>query len=240
MHNYIVSWSGGKDSCLALHHAHALFKKPHALLTMMTEDNLRSRSHGLSREVIAMQAELMGVSSLFFAASWADYEKVFANALIALKSDNITTAVFGDIKIAHDPIFSHHRAFADKMGIQASMNVYEPLWELSLHEVVEQFLSSEISATIVAIKNFKGAKKFLGTTLTRDVCEDFAQRGLHPLGERGEFHTVVTKCPLFSDELKLVHNAPVLRDGYWFLDVALREGSHFVRDASIIGDNALA
>ncbi len=47
-----VSWSGGKDSYLALHRTLGAFDVQ-ALLTMFTEDGTRSRSHGLRPEVEA-------------------------------------------------------------------------------------------------------------------------------------------------------------------------------------------
>jgi len=53
-----VSWSGGKDSYLALHRAAAAFDV-RALLRMFTEDGTRSRSHGLRPQVVARQASLL-------------------------------------------------------------------------------------------------------------------------------------------------------------------------------------
>ncbi|HUV60630.1 MAG TPA: hypothetical protein VMW71_00475, partial [Thermoplasmata archaeon] len=41
------SWSGGKDSCLALFRALGSGLRPTVLLTMLTETGERSRSHGL-------------------------------------------------------------------------------------------------------------------------------------------------------------------------------------------------
>jgi hypothetical protein len=46
------SWSGGKDSALALYEAIAHGAWPRLLISMMTEGGQRSRSHGLSREVL--------------------------------------------------------------------------------------------------------------------------------------------------------------------------------------------
>ncbi|MGB2826197.1 MAG: adenosine nucleotide hydrolase, partial [Thermoplasmata archaeon] len=46
------SWSGGKDSCLALHRSIKAGMKPSVLLTMLTEEGRRSRSHGLTVDVL--------------------------------------------------------------------------------------------------------------------------------------------------------------------------------------------
>jgi len=55
------SWSGGKDSCLALHRAAAGGAIPQALLTLFTEDETRTRSHGLHRSVVEAQAASLGL-----------------------------------------------------------------------------------------------------------------------------------------------------------------------------------
>src|SRR4051794_41678884 len=52
-----LSWSGGKDSALALH---ALPEKPVALLTTVTEDYGRVSMHGVRRELVREQAEAAG------------------------------------------------------------------------------------------------------------------------------------------------------------------------------------
>ncbi len=58
--SYFVSWSGGKDSCLALYRATQLYGKPYCLVNMLTEDAFRSRSHRLSKLVLEEQARLLG------------------------------------------------------------------------------------------------------------------------------------------------------------------------------------
>src|SRR6476469_3652737 len=68
------SWSGGKDSALALHEAQRAGAEPRLLVSMMIESGERSRSHGLSREVLAAQAEAVGLPIEFGAASWSGYE----------------------------------------------------------------------------------------------------------------------------------------------------------------------
>ena len=63
------SWSGGKDSALALHHALGEGAEPGLLVTMLTEGGERSRSHGLRRELLEAQAASIGVPIAFAAAT---------------------------------------------------------------------------------------------------------------------------------------------------------------------------
>ena len=53
MTQVFISWSGGKDSCLAAYLATADGLEARYLANTVTEDGRRSRSHGLSSELRA-------------------------------------------------------------------------------------------------------------------------------------------------------------------------------------------
>ena len=91
-----VSWSGGKDSYLALHRAARVFDVQ-ALLTMFTEDGRRSRSHGLRPEVLARQASLLNLRLVSGRGSWTTYEAEFKRVLRELASDGFSHVICGDI-----------------------------------------------------------------------------------------------------------------------------------------------
>src|SRR5438128_8303538 len=91
-----VSWSGGKDSYLALYRAAASFDIQ-ALITMFTEDGTRSRSHGLRPEVVARQASLLNLPLLSGRGSWKTYEEEFKRVLRELAASGLSHVIFGDI-----------------------------------------------------------------------------------------------------------------------------------------------
>src|SRR4029078_3965688 len=90
------SWSGGKDSCLALHRMLARGGPIACLVTMFTEDGQRSRSHGLARDVLQAQAVAIGVPLLSAAATWDEYEAEFVRLLRTSNASGVERAVFGD------------------------------------------------------------------------------------------------------------------------------------------------
>ena len=55
-----VSWSGGKDSSLALHRALEMGLEVGCLFSMLDEDGLRSRSHYIERSILKSQALTLG------------------------------------------------------------------------------------------------------------------------------------------------------------------------------------
>src|SRR3954465_7019849 len=97
--NLCCSWSGGKDSCLALYRALRGGRPLSCLVTMFTEDGERSRSHGLPKGVLEAQAASLGVPLLSAAASWDSYEAAFVELLRQAKASGAEAAVFGDIDI---------------------------------------------------------------------------------------------------------------------------------------------
>lgn len=96
---FFCSWSGGKDSCLALYHAIQCGGVPKFLLTMMADERDRSRSHGLSKKLLEEQARQLGIPIIFRKASWDEYEKIFIEAIREFKAQGIGAGVFGDIDV---------------------------------------------------------------------------------------------------------------------------------------------
>jgi uncharacterized protein (TIGR00290 family) len=216
---YFVSWSGGKDSCLALQRAIQDYGKPHYLITMLTEEGERSRSHGLKRSILQAQADLLGVTILFYDTSWENYEETFINALQELRAQGIEGGVFGDIKIAYNLDWIAHCEWAQKVCAAANMTAQEPLWNDSEESLIASFLESGIMAKIIAVKNNCVDTSYLGEILTAQIINELIEQGTHPLGETGEFHTLVIDSPLFASPLKVIGQDHVLRDGYWYLDL---------------------
>ena len=210
---FFCSWSGGKDSSLALHHAIVSGGIPKALLTMMTEEGQRSRSHGLPVALIQRQAMALGIPLILRKASWNDYERTFSHALGELKADGIDCGVFGDIDLAPN------REWVERVCLAASIRAYEPLWQRARHDLLDELLQLGFEATIIAVKQSVLDSSFLGRTLDRRVIGELADAGIDPSGEEGEYHTVVTNGPVFSCAIEIESRDQVVRDGYCFLDV---------------------
>jgi len=216
---FFCSWSGGKDSCLALYRAKANGAIPSYLVTMLVEDGTRTRSHGLAVAVVQQQATSLGIPLAAAATSWSEYEASFIDVLQRLRMEHIGAGVFGDIDI------DHHRAWEQKVCEAAQLQAYLPLWKSERKLLLQEFLNLGFSATIVAAKAEALGPEFLGRTLDDELIERFVEQGIDPSGENGEYHTVVTDGPLFAHPLVLAPGETVLRDGYWFLDLKIRPAS---------------
>jgi diphthine-ammonia ligase len=213
------SWSGGKDSCLALHRALSEGGQLTCLVTMLTEDGERSRSHGLAREVLEAQAASIGVPLLTASASWDDYELAFIDLLRQAKSRGATTAVFGDIDIPR------HRQWEESVCQKAGLTAVLPLWQHDRMALLDHWWSAGFEARIVVARDGLVDRHYLGRILDPPTTAELAATGIDPCGENGEFHTLVTAGPLFRHPLQIELREQVLKGGCWFQDLAIPEAS---------------
>jgi diphthine-ammonia ligase len=211
---FFCSWSGGKDSSLALHHAILGGGKPRYLLTMMSDDGHGSRSHGLPRSLLEEQARRLGIPIVFRAASWTEYENVFSAALEDFRAKGITDGVFGDIDI------QDHRDWCQRVCSARGIRARHPLWQRPRRELLEEFIALGFQATLVVVQADKMGPVWLGRSIDARAIQELEQLGVDPSGELGEYHTVVTDGPIFHAGLKLIPREPVLHDGHWFLSVS--------------------
>src|SRR4029450_10614756 len=91
-----ISWSGGKDCCLAMLRAWHSFDVV-AMVAMFDEEGGRSRSHGLRPEVVAAHAARLGLADFSARCSWDTYTDEFIATLARLPERGITHVVFGEI-----------------------------------------------------------------------------------------------------------------------------------------------
>lgn len=211
--SFLCSWSGGKDSCLALDQAVRQGGKPRRLLTMLTEDGERSRSHGLPRALLETQARSLGIPITFRAASWENYEPVFLGALRELRMEGIEAGVFGDIDL--EP----HREWVERVCGLAEILPVHPLWQRERRGLLTEFINLGYQATIVALKEDKLEPRFLGRMIDMEALAELEGARVDVAGEEGEYHTVVTAGPLFSAAISLKAKGRIRREGYWFMDV---------------------
>ncbi|HZK61279.1 MAG TPA: hypothetical protein VFC41_04330 [Anaerovoracaceae bacterium] len=99
MKEVIVSWSGGKDSCLACYKAMGKGYQIGFLLNLISKEYQRCSFHGIRKELINLQANLIGVP-LFqkeVSKNMELYEKEFKEAVLHLKTKGAKGMVFGHI-----------------------------------------------------------------------------------------------------------------------------------------------
>jgi diphthine-ammonia ligase len=210
---FVCSWSGGKDSCLAIHRAISAGARPAALLTILDEGGERSRSHGLTVDVLRAQSAALGIPLITRRASWEAYEPTFIAALRELREAGVQAGVFGDVDL------EEHRQWEEKVCAAAGITAYLPLWQRPRRALLDELLALGFEAMVIATKDDPMGHRYLGRTLDAELIQEFERIEIDLCGEAGEYHTVVTDGPIFVHRLALRTGERTLHSGYWFLNV---------------------
>jgi uncharacterized protein (TIGR00290 family) len=187
-----VSWSGGKDSCLALHRAVAAGRPVLALFCMLHEGGAFSHSHGVSREALAAQAEALGLPVRFGSATWEGYEAAFKEEVGRMRGHGVAAGVFGDIDLAE------HRAWVERVCRELGIEPLLPLWGQERRELVMELVNLGYRAVIISVRMEYLSREWLGRVLDLSALRELEAAGVDPCGEGGEFHTFDVSGPHFA------------------------------------------
>jgi uncharacterized protein (TIGR00290 family) len=208
----VLSWSGGKDSSLALA---ALRADPSveavALLTSVTRGYERISIHGVRRELLAEQARSVRLPLhevvLEPACTNDDYEAAFAAGLAELRRRFPASRriAFGDL------FLEDVRAYRDRLVAGLGWEAVYPLWGLDTGRLARQFVADGYTARLVCVDTTQLDARFAGRTFDDALLAELPS-SVDPCGERGEFHTFVTGGPIFSNAMNCGVGEVVLRD----------------------------
>jgi uncharacterized protein (TIGR00290 family) len=191
----LVSWSGGKDSCLALWRAQQSGVYVTHLLTALDETGLKARSHGVTKDLIISQGKSLGLINEFICASWQDYEGQFIEKLTELNKNGIKKAIFGDIDLIS------HREWEEKVCFTAQISPMLPLWNEDRLSMVYEFLDAGFKARVVCVDGRLLNESHVGVEFNRQFIEKLPE-GVDACGENGEFHTFVYDGPNFKQSIQ--------------------------------------
>lgn len=212
--HYALSFSGGKDSTLALDRAIRQGLEVACLFNIYEGSSGRVRFHGIRAELIRDQAAALGISLLQDHTHPDDYETVLRRVLEKLKADGIGGIIFGNIHLADIRAWYEERTGA--MGFEH----VEPLWGDTGINLVREFVDRGYQARLVSVELARTPRDWLGRLLDANFVTDILnQPDIDPCGERGEYHTFVESGPLFRHPLSLSLGAEFEMEGHALLEV---------------------
>jgi diphthine-ammonia ligase len=218
MEKAFISWSGGKDCCLACYRAIKSGYQVQALVNMVTEDGEKSWSHQIPAKWLKMQAEAMGIPIIQQPTSSENYKTSFKKVLALLKTEGVTTGIFGDID------FNEHRTWVEQVCQESGLQARLPLWGDKQEALIREFVDSGFAATVVLTKADILGEEWAGRAVDSRFIQDLLELGkticLTPCGEAGEYHTLVTDGPFFKRRVEIVRAKKLLEQGYWSLEIS--------------------
>lgn len=159
----VLSWSGGKDSSMALAALRADERyEVVGLLTSITRVYDRVSIHGVRRELVEAQAESIGLPLLEVtldpASSNEAYEAAFAKALaqVRLSAAEVEFIAFGDLYL------EDVRAYRERLVRAAGFEPLFPLWHHDTRQLASAFVADGFRAVLVCVDMTQLAASFAG------------------------------------------------------------------------------
>jgi uncharacterized protein (TIGR00290 family) len=208
--NCVLSWSGGKDSALALLYLQKSEKYSiKGLLTTVMEPVEEINLHHVPVDLIRAQAKSLGLPlyevNVPHNADNKTYEYAHLEMLQKLKKEDISSLAFGDIFL--DEI----RKYREDMLKPTGIDVQFPLWHKDTKALANTFVSLGFKAIVVAVDQKKCGTGMAGRLLDKRFLNELPQN-VDPCGEHGEFHSFVYDGPLFKRAIQYNKTAQRLID----------------------------
>jgi uncharacterized protein (TIGR00290 family) len=213
----VVGWSGGKDSALTLW---ALQQSEdyeiRALLTTVTEEFDRISMHGVRRELLARQANELGVPLvevlISSGCSSETYEERMEEALAREIIADVDMVAFGDLFLADV------RAYREQRLARVGKRGLFPVWDRDTSELAKEFIQAGFRAIVCCVDPRVLDASFAGREFDERLLEDLPPT-VDPCGENGEFHTFVHAGPIFAAPVSCRIGPTVEREGFVFADI---------------------
>jgi diphthine-ammonia ligase len=215
----VMSWSGGKESCLACYKAISEGFEVSHLLNFVSKDG-RCVGHGIDPKLARAQSQALGIPIIQRMVTPDTHEREFKKAIRELKQRGIEGAVFGDIQDIPLPL---HEGWIDRVCSELGITPVKPLWGKDPKQILSEFVSEGFEALIIKVKVALLGEEWLGRKIDEVFVKDLEKlqekSDFNLCGELGEYHTFVYDGPLFRKRLRIFDFEKTLTKGCWFLDI---------------------
>jgi uncharacterized protein (TIGR00290 family) len=208
----VLSWSGGKDSALALA---ALLADPAvevvSLLTSVTAGYDRVSIHGVRRTLLEAQARSLGLPlheiRLEPQCSNAAYDAAVERSLAELgeRFPAARTVAYGDLFL--EDVRRYREDRLSPLGFALEF----PIWGEPTTALARRFIDQGFQARLVCVDTTQLDARFAGRAFDHSLLAELPPT-VDPCGERGEFHTFVSAGPIFAAPVRYAVGETVLRD----------------------------
>jgi uncharacterized protein (TIGR00290 family) len=183
----VAVFSGGKDSVYAV-----MKMWPIDLFIYFVYEFPRPSPHTINIGKIAELATSLGAPLLIKKLTKGHESE---EAIRLFKQLNVNEIVAGDVFL--------DRSYLDKIAHECNAFLYEPLWMMNSEALLREEIKNGIRPLIIGI--IKRMETWLGKIIDEHninvFINDLKINDVDPVGERGEFHTLVLASPFQSREI---------------------------------------
>jgi uncharacterized protein (TIGR00290 family) len=216
----VMSWSGGKDSAMALHELlRAGDYEVTGLLTTVSDEFHRISHHGVREALLDEQALAIGIplEKVYLPSGNSGgctndvYEAIMERVMIAYRARGVQTVAFGDL------FLEDLREWREANLAKAGMRGIFPIWKRDTTKFAHDVIASGYKAYLSCVER-KVGPGFVGRAYDEKLLSELPA-GIDPCGEYGEFHSFVYDGPIFKKPVQVSVGEIVVRDGRYFADL---------------------
>ena len=216
----MMSWSGGKDSAIALDE---LMKTGDydvvSLMTTVSEEYRRISHHGVREALLDEQARAIGVplEKVYLPSGEPGgctndvYEAIMSRVMAHYKARGVETVAFGDL------FLEDLRAWREANLAKAGMRGIFPIWKRNTTKVAHEVIQLGYKAYLSCVEPKVGSG-FVGRLYDEEFLQVLPSE-IDPCGENGEFHSFVFDGPIFKRAVSVRVGEIVTRDGRYYADL---------------------
>lgn len=191
---FICSFSGGKDSVIALSMA-SQKGEARGLINWFDRKQKKSVFHNQDLRLIQIQAECVKLPLYTTEFTPWSHRVDLINVYKKFAEQGIKSIIFGDIFLADSAKLQS--ILCKKAGLIPRF----PLWEKDMNQLLGEMQRRKIRTIISRVNTAYLGEEWLGKEYDKDLYDLFNEMGIDPFGERGEFHTTVIDADIFKEPL---------------------------------------
>ena len=198
-----VLFSGGKDSCLAMHRA-AECDDVVCLVTVVPENRESFFFHTPNLHLVELQARALGLPLVRRGTPGREEEEIAdLSAAIAQATDEhgiggIVTGAVGSVYQA-----TRVQRVCDDLGLWC----FNPLWQLDQVQLLWELVRGGHQVMVSGVFAPPLDEEWLGRIIDAPTVQEleglWESHGIHPAGEGGEIETTVLDAPMFGSRIEV-------------------------------------
>ena len=204
-------FSGGKESLYAMHVAEKQGFNVKYLISFFTSLPVAS-PHAENIGALRLIAQSMKKELITI-----DLSKGEQNLINLLKTLNADVLIGGDI------YGDAHPSWLKDICDRAGLGLLEPLFGMEPLKLFHEIFNSGFKATVVGIDPKYLREELLGFIISAETANMFFSKigSIDPLGENGEYHTIVIESPLYASQFKIRSVNKIVEKNIVYLKISL-------------------
>ena len=217
--NVAVLVTGGKDSALALYKAMKEYNVKY-LVAMIPQREDSWMFHYPNIHMVDFFAEAVGVPLVKAETIGVKEVEVedLRNLLAKLDVEGVVSGAVAS---------TYQKTRIDGICQELNLKHIAPLWGEKPENILNELLENEFEVVIVGVYALGFDENWLGRKINRETIRDLfwlrRKYGISPVGEGGEYESLVLDAPYFKRKIRILETEKVWKENYGYLVVRKAE-----------------